>query len=295
MKDSLEHLPEKKREELRRLAQTIREMCDDVEMIVLFGSYARGDYIEEEDLDPDRPSGAASDYDILVVTTEKDTVRNGHCWGKVNDRLRALDLSADPRVIVHDRWFLAKILAKKHYFFNDVFVEGVALYDSGVFAPHIRERLTSEERREAAQEHLDQWFTLAKSFYRNFGYDMKHGDLRLAAFDLHQATESAYKALLLVSTNYTPYTHYLARHDEAIRDAIPDLPDFFPRTTKEEKDRFENFDRAYIGARYDPKYRISEDDLRYFAGRVELLLSETETRCKTFLDALPGSSTTDEP
>jgi hypothetical protein len=31
MKDSLEHLPEGKREELRRLTETIRGMCDDVE------------------------------------------------------------------------------------------------------------------------------------------------------------------------------------------------------------------------------------------------------------------------
>jgi hypothetical protein len=37
-KDSLEHLPERKREELRRLAETIRGMCNDVEMIPDLGS-----------------------------------------------------------------------------------------------------------------------------------------------------------------------------------------------------------------------------------------------------------------
>ncbi len=78
MQTSLDHLPEEKREELRLLTETIRTVCNDVEMVVLFGSYARGDYKEEEDLDPDRKSGDVSDYDILVVTTEKDTVHNGH-------------------------------------------------------------------------------------------------------------------------------------------------------------------------------------------------------------------------
>ena len=140
MKHSLEHLPESKRDDLRRLATTICEMCSDVEMIVLYGSYARGDYKEEEDLDPDRKSGAASDYDILVVTTEKDTVKNGHLWGTVDKSLQALGLSAWPRVIVHDRWYLAKVLERKHYFFNDVFVEGIALYDSGVFVPKTKEQ-----------------------------------------------------------------------------------------------------------------------------------------------------------
>ncbi len=295
MKDSLEHLPERKRDDLRRLTDTIRETCNDVEMVVLYGSYARGDYKEEEDLAPDRKSGAASDYDILVVTTEKDTVNNGHLWGKVDKRLEALDLSAYPRVIVHDRWYLAKILGKKHYFFNDVFVEGVALYDSGVFVPTIGEKLTPEERREAAQEHFDLWYDWAKSFNKHFDYSMKDGALRVAAFHLQQTAECAYKALLLVYTNYTPYNHYLDRFDKAIQEVIADLPDFFPRETQEAEDRFKNFDRAYIGARYDPKYNISEADLRYFAQRVELLMSETESRCQTFLQALPESSSEKGP
>ncbi len=287
MKNSLEHLPERKRDDLCRLTDTIREMCNDVEMVVLYGSYARGDYKEEEDLAPDRKSGAASDYDILVVTTEKDTVKNGHLWGQVDRRLAALDLSAYPRVIVHDRWYLVKILGKKHYFFNDVFVEGVALYDSGVFVPKIREKLTPEERREAAQEHLDHWFQKARRYSRYFEVGMEEDDHNGAAFMLQQAAECAYKALLLVYTNYTPYNHYLDWFDKAIQDVIADLPDFFPRETKEAEDRFKNFDYAYIGARYNPEYYISEADLRYFAQRVELLMSETESRCKTFLQALP--------
>jgi hypothetical protein len=86
-----------------------------------------------------------------------------------------------------------------------------------------------------------------------------------------------------------PYNHYLAWHDEAIQDVIPGLPKFFARETTEEEERFKNFDRAYIGARYDTKYRISEADLRYFAERVELLMSETESRCRAFLERLPKS------
>jgi predicted nucleotidyltransferase/HEPN domain-containing protein len=290
MKKSLEHLPESKRDELRRLAETIRQTCDDVEMVVLYGSYARGDYKEEKDLDPLRRSGAASDYDILVVTHEKDTVKNGHLWTEVDRRLADLGLSAYPRVIVHDRWYLAKILKKKHYFFNDLFVEGVALYDSGAFVPEIREKLTPEERREAAQEHFDHWFQSAKQFHIDFRNAFDREALAKAAFELQQAAECAYKALLLVHTNYTPYNHYLAWYDEAVQEAIADLPDFFPRETKEAQDRFKNFDHAYIGARYDPKYHISEADLKYFAARVELLMAETESRCKAFLESLPESS-----
>ncbi len=97
MNDSLEHLPELKRDDLGRLTETIRQMCGDVEMVVLYGSYARGDYKLEEDLAPDRKSGAASDYDVLVVTSEKDTAKNGHLWTDVDRRLGTLGLSASDR------------------------------------------------------------------------------------------------------------------------------------------------------------------------------------------------------
>ena len=116
---------------------------------------------------------------------------------------------------------------------------------------------------------------------------MARSSLSLAAFELQQAAECSYKALLLVYSNYTPYTHFLKWFDEAIKEAIPNIPDFFPRQTKAAQDQFKNFDYAYIGARYDPKYKITEAGLRYFAERVELLMSETESRCKAFLAALP--------
>jgi hypothetical protein len=71
---------------------------------------------------------------------------------------------------------------------------------------------------------------------------------------LQQAAECAYKALLLVYTNYTPYNHHIDWFDRAIRDVVPDLPEFFPRGTKEAEERFKNFDYAYIAARYSLEY-----------------------------------------
>ncbi len=49
-------------------------------MIILFGSYARGDWKEAADLAPDRKSGNPSDYDILAVTRQKETVRDSLLW-----------------------------------------------------------------------------------------------------------------------------------------------------------------------------------------------------------------------
>jgi len=46
MKTTLDHLPEKKKHQLRALAELIRAEAE-VEMIILFGSFARGDAVED--------------------------------------------------------------------------------------------------------------------------------------------------------------------------------------------------------------------------------------------------------
>ncbi|MFA7618365.1 MAG: nucleotidyltransferase domain-containing protein, partial [Thiohalomonadaceae bacterium] len=47
MKTRPKHLPSHKQAELRRIVETIRAH-QDVEMIILFGSHARGDWVEDE-------------------------------------------------------------------------------------------------------------------------------------------------------------------------------------------------------------------------------------------------------
>ncbi len=120
MKQTLEHLPELKRDELNRIASVIREKCDDVEMIILFGSYARGDYKVEADLKPDRRSGHVSDYDILVVPEHKTTVDDVSLWDEITRACNALKTSAHPRIIAHDIWDFNIKLVKGQYFFYDI-------------------------------------------------------------------------------------------------------------------------------------------------------------------------------
>ncbi|WP_459874071.1 nucleotidyltransferase domain-containing protein, partial [Endothiovibrio diazotrophicus] len=69
LKTSLDHLPEAKRHQLRRITECI---CQSVPLdrLVLFGSYARGDWVE------DPANRYFSDYDLLVVVDE------GHFIGR---------------------------------------------------------------------------------------------------------------------------------------------------------------------------------------------------------------------
>jgi HEPN domain-containing protein len=107
-----------------------------------------------------------------------------------------------------------------------------------------------------------------------------------AAFLLHQCAESSYKALLLVLTNYCPHDHYLKNADKDVHEALPDMQEIFPIKKQADEDLFKNFDYSYIGARYDPKFEISENDLKYLSSRVKILLEITEKLCKQELERL---------
>jgi HEPN domain-containing protein len=109
---------------------------------------------------------------------------------------------------------------------------------------------------------------------------MQINDLKGAAFQLHQAAESSYKALELVLTNYIPKGHLLGAADKRIREVLPDFEVIFPCETEADKDRFELFEYAYIGARYDKDFKISKEDLEYLSKRVKRLLELTEKLCK---------------
>ncbi|MDD5597541.1 MAG: HEPN domain-containing protein [Victivallaceae bacterium] len=285
MKQTIEHLPEIKRAELKHIVSVIREMCDDVEMIILFGSYARGDYKVEADLKPDRRSGHVSDYDILVVPELKTTAEDSLLWRKITEACNALKFSAHPRIIVHDIWDLNIKLVKGQYFFPDIKKEGCMLFDSHDFKLEDARKLAPEEQQKIAREHFKYWFKSATDFYTLYLSALEKEIYTKAAFLLHQTTEHCYKAFLLVSTNYIPNEHWLAVLGDLITEENGSFTCVFPRKTKEEEHRFNLLDYAYISARYVPSFNVSKKDLEILAVHVENLLELTEKICKQKIES----------
>ncbi len=278
MKKSLEHLPKEKKKGLDRVVSVIRKMCDDIEIIILFGSHARGDYKDDDDLLPGRKSGAASDYDIMVICRHKATVDNTLLWSNISKCCNG-HYTSSFRIIVHDIKYIKKRLKEIHYFFSDIVKEACLLYTSGKYELNIGKKLTPEQRIKIAREHFKHWFESAKEFRLDFENAFNREGYNNAAFHLHQSAESAYKALLLVYTNYAPYSHFLVFANQQTREILPGMEEIFPCRTEADKKLFKLFDYAYIGARYDPEFEISKKDLDYFSGRVKLLLELTEKLC----------------
>ena len=183
------------------------------------------------------------------------------------------------RLIAHDIGYLKKRLKEIHYFFSDIVKEGCLLYDSGNYQISVGKELNSEDRLRVAKEHFDHWYEKSQSFHRNYQFNLENDDLIMASFMLHQSAEASYKALLLVYTNYTPHDHYLISMGRHTQEVLPNMEEIFPCFNEQDRQSFENFDYAYIGARYDREFKISKNDLNYFAGRVERLIELTQKLC----------------
>ena len=154
-----------------------------------------------------------------------------------------------------------------------------------IFLPDSDLRKRKHEQQRIAQDHFDHWFTRAKEGYKYFEIALNNKDYNEAAFQLHQAAERSYKAILLVFTEYNPNEHYLLILSNMAAEHYPDLIGIFPKKTDEQKELFLLLDYAYIGARYDPDYKITKKQLEYLAKRVKLLQRLTKKICVAKIDS----------
>lgn len=282
MKTSLAHLPEQKQYELKQAADIILEMAEP-EMLILFGSYARGDW-QEELADDGHHYVYQSDFDLLAV------VKNEHQALKIG-RKEALrkrlsrEVKTPVSLIAEDIQHVNQNLERARYFYVDIVREGVVLFDSGKVALGEPRELSPAEGRKLAEEDFKHWFAKAKDMRRTYGHCLADGAYNDAAFMLHQAAERTYSAVLLTFSHYKPKTHDLAKINERITAFEPEFLKVFPRSSDEEIRRFELLRSAYVDARYQKDYTITVEELEWLAERVDYLLSLTERLCLARIDS----------
>jgi uncharacterized protein len=285
MDNDLTHLPKNKQDDLKQVVGIVCERCPGVEMVILFGSYARGGWKEAKDLAPDRKSGHVSDYDILVLTEDAQDC-DFRAKQEIEQACAEAGLSATPRFIYHEIDFVNRKLEMGQYFFADVVGEGRMLYDSEQFTLAEPKPLSVQERLEITSRNFNHWYQRAEQFHENHQHNLNNGWLELSAFNLHQTAEACYKTLLLVFTAYIPDEHYLALLGRMVEEVDPSFANNFPSDDEFQRDAFTALEYAYIGARYDDRYAIDESTLTYLAERVGQLLKLTEARCREKISVL---------
>ena len=259
-------------------------------MVILFGSYARGEFVEDTYVENGILYEYKSDYDLLVVTRHDDLQAHFKIETKVNELLRDTGLVKTPiSLIFHSGKHLNQALQRGNYFFQDIKKEGIVLHDTGKVRLQEPKKLTAEEAQQKAQEYFDQWFTSANEFLETFEFEISKERWLKAAFELHQATERYYTTILLVYTDYRPKEHDLARLNLRVKNCDPRFA-VFPQDTDEEKRRFELLRRAYVDARYKmEEYSISKKELTYLVEKVERLKEVTERLCGKRIEGIGDS------
>ncbi len=283
MKTSLEHLPEQKQQELKKAIEIIREEID-LDMLILFGSYTHGDWVE--DLDPETLLYRyQSDFDLLVVTDTPRQASKIEQNSQLVQRLIKTIHRTPISLIAEDIQFINHRLRKSQYFYIDIVREGILLYDSGKFDLAEPKEITSSERKKLAEEDFEYWFKGAEMFMVGFNDAQNHGFLSKAAFELHQATEKLYGTILLVFTRYKPSTHDLEKLSQRVASIEPRFLQVFPQGSEEEKDLFKLLRKAYVDARYKPSYTITNEQLEWLAERVRFLKGLTEKLCREKIES----------
>ncbi|MDB5034029.1 MAG: polymerase beta domain protein region [Chlorobi bacterium] len=282
---SIDHLPEHKQEQLRRVVEIIREETE-VEMIILFGSYAAGTWVEEPGPDP-RTFEYQSDFDIYVLVEDKKVARKGSLWARVENRLRR-QVPTPVGLLVDAIAAFDSYIREGRYFYTDIRTLGILLYDSEKFALAEPRELSPEQRLVLATEDFEYWFDSANGFLLNTQFAIDRADYINAVFQLHQATERLYSALLLTFTNYKPKLHDIEKLGNLAAGQAPELVPVFPIGTEEERRLFSLLRRAYIEARYDKKYRIERQELEWLLERVIALKGIVEDVCRARIAKYSG-------
>jgi predicted nucleotidyltransferase/HEPN domain-containing protein len=293
MKNSLDHLPDRKRRDLERVVQILFSEFEDatslatqkwkkqgrILKVVLYGSYARGGWVE------DPVGGYFSDYDILVVVSDDRLTDTLEYWAKADDHLLrevtiSKRISAPVNFIVHSLKDVNEQLQHGRPFFVEIYEQGVVLYETEGHPFDKPRPLSPEAQLKEARKNFAEWFESAAGFLDTARYTTSKGRLNEAAFQSHLAAERFYHCVLLTLALYSPKSHRLNFLRGQAEPLLLDLIQVWPRDTKFAQRCFELLRQAYVNARYSPHYKITTQELEWISERIELLQTVVKDACE---------------
>lgn len=285
MLKSIEHLPRKAQKELTVLTDLIVKEIKEECMVILYGSYARNDYVVwDERFDFGGHFICQSDYDLLIVTAQENDY-------SVKQRIESAVAKKYNTFFRHERRLtpvetiffgvdkLNKEIERGKFFYSEILREGIVLHNTEEFQLAIPRPLSGEERKNLAQEEYNCYYPFGDVNLRICAQLCESERLSSVVFQLHQACEYFYSAICAVFSNYKPKCHQLERYRELANPFSEELSKLFPLETKFEKHCFDLLCRAYIEARYNRSYKITKEEVAYLKEKTERLKEITEKIC----------------
>jgi uncharacterized protein len=295
MRSDLDHLPQVQQRELTYVTNLLLDgfekataSCSQawrrngkVQKIILFGSYARNDWVDEPE------NGYQSDYDLLIIVSHPDLTDIADYWYEIEERiLRSPKVRRLVNIIVHTLDEVNRSLTRGEYFWTDVARDGIVLHDMPGHPLAAPQPLTQADALIMAQEYCEFWLRQTDAAIKLAAYAISEHENRDAAFLLHQATERAFTCYLLVTTFYVPRSHNIKFLRSLVEDREPRLIPVWPRVGRADRRRFAVLKRAYVEARYSEHFDISLADLEILMAWVGGLRDEVEALCRERIELL---------
>ena len=289
MKTSLSHLPKTKQVQILKVVEIIKDVAAP-EKIILFGSYARGNFVEH------RYTGKngiiyeyISDYDFLIVTKENN-IKDYELEDIIINKTEHYKVPVNLQI--HEIDYINKGLQFGQYFFTDIVREGILLYDSGTVLFSNLVELTPTEEKKVSENYFRIWYNRYQEFFIDATNAFKRNSFNKAIFELHQATESLYYAVLLVFTGYKPKSHNLHKLRKYSKQFSEELFLVFPvEHDKNEKHLFDLLKSAYIDARYKDDFIIGKEEVQSIIDKIKKMRIIIERLCLERIDDIQTTST----
>ncbi|MBA4806480.1 HEPN domain-containing protein [Brevundimonas sp.] len=298
MKDALDHLPERQQRELERIKTILLDEFDraiqsgggptqswrrdgKILKLILFGSYSRDDWVDAPE------TGYQSDFDILAIVSHPNLTDISHYWYVAEDKIaRDPAIGRIVNLIVHTMGEVNQGLSQGQYFWTSVIQDGVELYALPGHAFATPKPLSPQEAVEMAERYFVEWSAKITEALAGSEFYASRGNIKDAAFLLHQAVERSYACFLLVHTFYFPRSHnikFLRSQAEAIDQALVAA---WPREQRADRRRFEMLKRAYVEARYADNYDLSAEDLFWLSSAARNLERLVSAACRARIETL---------
>ena len=285
MKKSISHLPKYAQDDLREIKQRVLRALPQCEMIILFGSYAKGSFVPFDEREEfGIMTTFISDYDILVVTSRTDLREVGSKLDDIDRELYKRENQVPIQFINEDIEKFKEDIHMGRYFYTEIKATGIMLYDSSRYILPRRKKLNFGEILTDAEVYFKEKSQRADMFHHLAKCAMAKKDYKMTSFQLHQAAENYFYAIKLTYTLKNSKQHNLMKLWQACRGMCDELKGWFNLRDKKEKRLFELLKAAYVEARYNPNFLVTRRDINYINPKIEILKRVTYKVCEQRLE-----------
>ncbi|WKK58391.1 HEPN domain-containing protein [Sphingobacterium sp. BN32] len=271
--EELSHLPIDKQNDILKILEIIKEVAVP-EKVILFGSFARGDWVDDEYMEDGIIYSYKSDFDFLVVT-QGSKLKEFDIRNRIENRTRIYKHPVNP--LVHELEHINYGLERGQYFFKSIIEDGILLYDTKLSVFAKPRALSKDEQKEQALLYYENWI---ESGLRMFSHVKlifessveKEFKLNEVLFLLHQTVERLYAGLGLIYTGFKPKTHSIKEYRNYTKFISNEINEIFCFPPSNDENRvFNILQKGYIDARYKADFKVEQVDLECLIAKVEIL------------------------